>query len=96
MNKFTAFVCFVFCVAPSSAFAYVGPGMGVGALGVLIGVLGSICLAVFAVVYYPVKRMLASKRANKVADDLDDIEESTVAAREAVDTDIDSNKNDSK
>jgi len=41
---------------PASAFAYVGPGMGAGALGVIAGLIGSVFLALFSVVYYPLKR----------------------------------------
>ena len=42
--------------------AYIGPGMGAGALAVALGVLGSIFLALFAVIYYPVKRMLKQRK----------------------------------
>jgi len=45
--------------------AYLGPGMGAGAIAVALGIIGSIFLALFAVVYYPFKRMLKRKRAAK-------------------------------
>ena len=40
------------------AMAYVGPGLGLGAIGAILGVILSVLLAVFAIVWYPVKRML--------------------------------------
>lgn len=46
-----------------TAEAYVGPGLGVGTIGVIIGVIASIFLALFAVVWYPIKRLI--KRLKK-------------------------------
>ncbi|MCF8034917.1 MAG: hypothetical protein K9K66_17030 [Desulfarculaceae bacterium] len=39
------------------AQAYVGPGLGLGALGAIAGVIFSILLAAMAVFWYPIKRM---------------------------------------
>lgn len=44
--------------------AYIGPGVGAGALAAVVGVVGSIFLALFAILYYPVKRMLKKRKAN--------------------------------
>ena len=48
---------------PGVAHAYIGPGLGAGAIAAVIGVFGSIFLALFAVIYYPVKRALKRRRA---------------------------------
>jgi hypothetical protein len=40
------------------ALAYIGPGMGAGAIGVIVGLVGSIFLALFSIFYYPLKRRL--------------------------------------
>ena len=53
---------------PAAAQAYIGPGVGAGAIAAVLGVIGSVLLAVFAVVYYPVKRMLKKKRKPVQAD----------------------------
>lgn len=48
------------------AVAYIGPGLGLGTVGVILGVIASVLLAVVAVVWYPIKRAwrkLAKKRA---------------------------------
>lgn len=42
---------------PVTAAAYIGPGMGAGAIATVVGVLAAIFLAIFAVVYYPLKRL---------------------------------------
>jgi hypothetical protein len=44
--------------APLAAQAYTGPGLGLGAVGVAFGLIGSILLAIVSVVWYPVKRLV--------------------------------------
>jgi len=53
----------------TTVFAYVGPGLGAGTVGVVIGILGSIILAFFAIIYYPIKRLLKKRRQLSLADD---------------------------
>ena len=48
---------------PGMALAYIGPGVASGALAAVIGVIGSIFLALFAVIYYPIKRMLKRRKS---------------------------------
>lgn len=48
----------ILALQPVAALAYIGPGVGAGAIAAVLGVLGSILLAIIAVVYYPIKRML--------------------------------------
>lgn len=50
-----------FVLAPTFAQAYIGPGVGIGAITAVLGVVGAIFLALFAVIYYPIKRMLKKK-----------------------------------
>ncbi len=47
---------------PATAQAYIGPGLGAGAIAVAFGVIGSIILAIFAVLYYPIKRALKKRK----------------------------------
>jgi hypothetical protein len=51
--------------SPAIAQAYTGPGIGLGALGVAFGLVGSLFLAIASVLWYPVKRMI--RRARGVA-----------------------------
>lgn len=51
------------CLVASPAAAYIGPGVGAGAVAAVLGVLGSIFLVIVAIVYYPVKRMLKRRKA---------------------------------
>ncbi len=57
------FVALTLALQPSAALAYIGPGVGAGAIAAVMGVLGSIFLAIVAVVYYPIKRMMKGKKS---------------------------------
>ena len=53
--------CLALCV-PMLAQAYSGPGVGLGALSVVIGIVGSVFLMTLSLVWYPFKRMIRSLR----------------------------------
>jgi len=48
----------VFLMHPEIVHAYVGPGLGVGTVVIVLGFIGSIFLALFAVLWYPIKRLI--------------------------------------
>jgi len=50
---------------PQAALAYVGPGLGLGVIGVIFGVVFSIFLAIVAVFWYPIKRTLGLGKRRK-------------------------------
>jgi uncharacterized membrane protein len=58
---------FLAALQPTAALAYIGPGVGAGAIAAVVGVLGSIVLAIFAVLWYPVKRMLKNRKSKPQA-----------------------------
>lgn len=47
---------------PAIARAYSGPGVGLGAIGVVLGIVGSVFLMTVSLVWYPVKRMVRGLR----------------------------------
>ena len=47
------------------ASAYIGPGMGGGAIAVVFGILAAIFMAIFGFIYYPVKRWLKRRKIEK-------------------------------
>ncbi len=49
------------------ALAYIGPGVGTGIIATVIGVLSALTLAVVGIVYFPIKRLLRSRRAKRSA-----------------------------
>jgi len=56
MRIITCLILFLVSTFSSSVFAYIGPGLGAGTVGVILGVIGSIFLALFAIFWYPLKR----------------------------------------
>ncbi len=62
MRKLIGFlICSLLTVSAGSAQAYVGPGLGLGALGAILGVALSVILALFAIFWYPLKRLFKKK-----------------------------------
>lgn len=64
------------------AQAYLGPGLGAGTLGVILGLLGSVLLALFAFFWYPIKRALFGKKSAKEQDEDDMALQEEAAAEE--------------
>ena len=60
----------VVLLTAGEAQAYMGPGLGLGALGVVFGVLLSVGLAILAVFWYPAKRMLRRFKPRAVPDEI--------------------------
>lgn len=54
---------------PSTAYAYVGPGLGLGAIGAILGVCFSILLAIVGVFWYPLKRLFGIGKKKKNNDE---------------------------
>ncbi|MDT7040983.1 hypothetical protein [Candidatus Nitronereus thalassa] len=60
------FLCAAVLIFPLQAHAYVGPGLGLGVIGVVLGVLFSVLLGLLGIFWYPLKRMFwksSTKRA---------------------------------
>ena len=55
----------VFAVVPQISSAYVGPGLAISTILLIIGVLGSLLLAILAIIYYPIKRLIKKSRSQK-------------------------------
>ena len=52
---------------PTIAQAYSGPGVGLGAIGVVLGIVGSVFLMTVSLIWYPVKRMVRGLRRGPAA-----------------------------
>ena len=53
---------FVFATIAAPAYAYMGPGAGLGMLGSLVAVIGAVLLAVFGILVLPVRMILKRRR----------------------------------
>ena len=53
--------------AASPALAYVGPGVGLSAIGAALAFVGAMILAVVGFIWYPIKRLLLRGRTRKTS-----------------------------
>lgn len=61
--SWNVYFLFLFLIlSPHSAFAYIGPGAGVSAIGAFLAVIVGIIVAIFGFLWYPIKRFLKKKR----------------------------------
>jgi hypothetical protein len=52
----------LFALWATSAQAYIGPGVGAGVLATVLTAIATFFLALFAIIYYPIKRFLKTRR----------------------------------
>lgn len=55
----------VLALTPAPALAYMGPGLGLGAIGSALGVVFALVLALASIAWYPVKRLIRRLRGGK-------------------------------
>ena len=73
--KTIIFIALIVMLYSTSAQAYVGPGLGVGVIGAIVGVIGAILMAIIGVFWYPLKRMFGKGDDDENLDE-DDEEDS--------------------
>ena len=64
----TALFLVLIIIFPNYANAYIGPGLGAGTIGVILGIVGSLFIALFAIIWYPLKRLFKKKKESKHQD----------------------------
>lgn len=63
---------FLFLVSIPS-YAYLGPGMGGGAIAAILGFFAAIFLGLWGILYYPIKRALKNRKDKKnLSKEMDD------------------------
>ena len=72
-NNYAIWVGLLLAAYSTSTLAYIGPGLGAGALAVVFGIIGSIFVAFLAIFWYPIKRFVRKmKKTDPVEEDLTD------------------------
>lgn len=56
-------------LAASPLYAYVGPGAGISVLGSLLGILATILVAMGAIIFWPVRKLMKRRKAAAKAAD---------------------------
>ena len=65
MNKSVLFLSLFLISLPS--YAYIGPGMGGGVIAAIVGFFAAILLALWGILYYPIKRSLKNRKDKKMS-----------------------------
>jgi len=63
------FLIITIIVYPNVAYAYLGPGLGGGLFATVIGILIAFFIGLFAIVYFPIKKVflkLKNKKKEKI------------------------------
>lgn len=50
---------------PQIAFAYVGPGSGLSAIGAFLALVAGVIMAILGFLWYPIKRLLGKKKSQE-------------------------------
>jgi predicted RND superfamily exporter protein len=64
MNKSILFLSLFLISSP--LYAYLGPGMGGGVITAIIGFFAAFFLALWGILYYPIKRALKNRKEKKM------------------------------
>ena len=67
MQMIAVSIALALLALPTAAQAYVGPGLGLGAVGMVLAVIFSGFLAVVGIIWYPFKRMIRRFKKSKKA-----------------------------
>jgi uncharacterized membrane protein len=62
MRKMTLVFGLLGLLQLTTAYAYIGPGVGAGLFAVILGIIGSIFFAFVGIIWYPIKRLLKGRR----------------------------------
>jgi len=64
---------FILVMLPTAAYAYIGPGPGITAIGSALALVGAVLLGIVGFIWYPLRRLLRSRKAE--ARDFENLED---------------------
>ena len=70
MLKIFILILFLSCFT-SNVYAYIGPGVGGGAILAILGFLVAIIVGIFGLIWFPIKRLLKKNKKEKKKNNLD-------------------------
>ena len=59
--KFFIYI-FILLLISNGASAYIGPGLGLGLIGAILGLIFSVFVLLFAILWFPLKRILKQNK----------------------------------
>jgi hypothetical protein len=78
--KTTVLALLLLAAAATPAQAYMGPGLGFGAFGTALGVVGALLLGLISILWYPLKRLY--RRMRGIASPTRGVRPATIVRRE--------------
>lgn len=63
--KFFVFFIFLSCFFAQQAMAYIGPGVGVSAIGAFLAIVAGVIVAIFGFVWYPIRRLIRKRKKSE-------------------------------
>ncbi|MEE4378250.1 MAG: hypothetical protein V2J55_12180 [Candidatus Competibacteraceae bacterium] len=67
MKKSIALLFLLLLIGIAPVQAYIGPGAGIPVLGSLLGLLATVVLAIAAILFWPIRKLLKRKKAARAA-----------------------------
>lgn len=64
-SSFSLITLFALAIVSSPAFAYVGPGAGLSAIGTIVALVLVVVVAVLGFLWYPLKRIFGKKKSQQ-------------------------------
>jgi hypothetical protein len=71
-RKLLIIICLVLTIFTTPAYAYIGPGLGVGAFLTVAALVLGFVLLLFAFIWFPLKRMLRKRRQTETKGSAED------------------------
>jgi hypothetical protein len=65
MNNIFIYILLIFMSLSVNSNAYLGPGLGGGIIAASLGIIFAIFSLLFAIIWFPIKRLLKKKRGKK-------------------------------
>ena len=59
------YLFYLLAFSMSPAYGYIGPGLGAGILTLIIGFILTFFVALFTIIYFPIKKLLLKNKKNK-------------------------------
>lgn len=74
MTYIRLYTCLLALFVTESAFAYIGPGVGITTIVAVLGIFFGIVLLLFGVIWYPLKRLILKSKKNELEESVEDDE----------------------
>ncbi len=72
---FSTVIIVILLLYPQVAFAYIGPGSGLSAIGVFLAMIVGVFAAILGFFWYPIKRLFGGKKKSSEPDQVKNKEE---------------------